>query len=69
MIVETQHAAAGPVNVTGVPIKLRRTPGSVRRAPPVLGQQSEEIMRELGCTPDEIAAVLARQKTGGERHG
>ena len=59
MVVQTQHAAAGPVNVTGIPIKLRRTPGSIRRAPPVLGQHTEEIMQELGCTPEEIAAVLA----------
>ncbi len=69
MVVETQHATAGPVNVTGIPIKLRRTPGSIRRAPPVLGQHTEEIMKELGCTPDEIAAVLAHQKSRGDRNG
>jgi crotonobetainyl-CoA:carnitine CoA-transferase CaiB-like acyl-CoA transferase len=70
MIVETQHAAVGPVNVTGIPIKLRRTPGSIRRAPPVLGQHTEEIMKELGCTEEEIAAVLtsAATRSDTDRH-
>jgi crotonobetainyl-CoA:carnitine CoA-transferase CaiB-like acyl-CoA transferase len=58
MVVETQHATAGPVNVTGIPVKMRGTPGSIRRAPPTIGQHSEEIMRELGCSDNEIAAVL-----------
>src|SRR6185503_18182298 len=37
MIVATEHATLGPIKVTGVPIKLHGTPGSVRMSPPVLG--------------------------------
>jgi crotonobetainyl-CoA:carnitine CoA-transferase CaiB-like acyl-CoA transferase len=60
MIVTTRHSALGPLPVTGVPVHLHRTPGSVRRSPPVQGEHSEEVLRELGYTSEDIAE-LARQ--------
>jgi crotonobetainyl-CoA:carnitine CoA-transferase CaiB-like acyl-CoA transferase len=47
MIVSLPHPTAGRVTVTGVPIGLKRTPGAVRRAPPLLGQHTEEILRRV----------------------
>jgi CoA:oxalate CoA-transferase len=64
MIVATEHAKLGRLEVTGVPIKLRGTPGSVRRSPPVHGQHSEEILRELGYAPDAIATLKAGRTIG-----
>ncbi len=47
MVVERPHAKLGQVKMTGVPIKLSDTPGEAGAAPPLLGQHTEEILREL----------------------
>ena len=45
MIEAVEHAAAGTLRVLGVPIKLSETPGSVRTAPPTLGQHTMQVAR------------------------
>jgi CoA:oxalate CoA-transferase len=46
MIVEVEHPIAGNFKMPGIPIKLSDTPGSIRIPAPVLGQHTEEILRE-----------------------
>jgi crotonobetainyl-CoA:carnitine CoA-transferase CaiB-like acyl-CoA transferase len=57
MIVPTEHAKLGTLEVTGVPVKLRGTPGSIRRSPPLKGQHTAEVLAELGYEPETIAAL------------
>jgi crotonobetainyl-CoA:carnitine CoA-transferase CaiB-like acyl-CoA transferase len=57
MIAAVEHVAAGMVKVLGVPLKLSDTPGSVRAAPPALGQHTEQVLAELGMTGNDIAAL------------
>ncbi len=57
MVVEVEHPNAGRIRVNGVPLKFSETPGGVVSPPPVLGEHSEAVLRELGCPPAEIASL------------
>ena len=47
MFVEVAHATLGSVVVTGSPIKLDGTPATIRKAPPVAGEDTERVYRDL----------------------
>jgi crotonobetainyl-CoA:carnitine CoA-transferase CaiB-like acyl-CoA transferase len=58
MIEAVEHATVGGVRVLGVPIKLSDTPGTVRTAPPTLGQHTDEILRtDLGLTAADVTSL------------
>ena len=61
MVVELEHPEAGPIRVTGVPIKLSDTPGAVRSPPPVLGQHTEDVLSDWLGMSDAETAELRRQ--------
>ena len=43
----------------GQPIELSDTPGRIDRAPPLLGQHTDEVLRAAGYTDEEIRAFRA----------
>ncbi|MCY1311630.1 Succinyl-CoA--L-malate CoA-transferase beta subunit [compost metagenome] len=49
-----------PLTVPGIVPKLSRTPGGHRRNAPRLGQDTEAVLRELGLTDEQIAALRER---------
>ena len=57
MEVTVEHPEEGTVRGLGIPVKLSATPGSVRRAAPLLGEHTAEVLREAGLSDAEIAAL------------
>ena len=58
MLVELEHPTAGKVSLAGSPLKLSRTPVRLDDPPPLLGQHTEELLKDyLGYTPAEIARL------------
>jgi crotonobetainyl-CoA:carnitine CoA-transferase CaiB-like acyl-CoA transferase len=53
MIVEWEHPTAGTVRGVGIPVKYSETPGEIRRHAPLLGEHTEEILREFGGYGEE----------------
>lgn len=60
MVVEVDHQRVGKTRTLGAPVKFSDTPANIRRAAPVLGQHTREIMHELGFTDSDIEQHAAR---------
>ena len=55
MLMEVDHPTAGRVRMAGIPVKFSVTPASVRRPPPLLGEHSENVLKNwLGLSADAI---------------
>jgi crotonobetainyl-CoA:carnitine CoA-transferase CaiB-like acyl-CoA transferase len=59
MLREVEHPTAGTVPMPGSPMFLSRTPTTVRRHPPLLGEHTEEVLREYGYDDAALADLRA----------
>jgi crotonobetainyl-CoA:carnitine CoA-transferase CaiB-like acyl-CoA transferase len=57
-LVESTHPVAGSIRMTGPPVRMSDTPGTVRTPAPLLGEHTEEILRDrLGITSEEVSRL------------
>ena len=59
MIVEQEHPRAGRITTMANPVKLEKTPGTIRTGAPALGEHSRDILQEAGLTSAEIDGLAA----------
>ena len=56
--IDLPHPLAGHVPLIGTPIKMSATPPAYDRPPPMLGEHTDAVLRELvGCSEQEIQAL------------
>jgi crotonobetainyl-CoA:carnitine CoA-transferase CaiB-like acyl-CoA transferase len=56
-VVDVEHPVLGAVRQVGSPLRFADTPGSIRAAPPLLGEHTDEVLAEIGYTPAEIEVL------------
>jgi len=62
MVRTVKHPTAGDLKMVGIPFRFSGTPAMIRRAPPLLGQHTEEVLgAELGLSAERIAQLRAEK--------
>jgi len=62
MVRTVKHPTAGDLKMVGIPFRFSGTPAKIRRAPPLLGQHTEEVLgAELGLSVERIAQLRAEK--------
>ncbi|HEY0956256.1 MAG TPA: CaiB/BaiF CoA-transferase family protein [Roseateles sp.] len=53
-VIDLPHPLTPDLRLIASPMKLSATPVQYRHAPPLLGQHSDDLLREAGCSVEEI---------------
>ena len=66
-VLHLEHPLAGPMTNIANPVNLHGSPAQVRRPPPVLGQHTEEVLREKGFSAEEVVRLMHEGTVRGAR--
>ncbi len=57
-VVDFDHPKVGPVQMVGIPVRLKKTPGSLRSPAPELGEHTNEVLGAIGGFDDQALQDL-----------
>ncbi|MDT5208881.1 MAG: hypothetical protein QOF67_1296 [Mycobacterium sp.] len=57
LLAHAEHPVVGGLQLVGQPIKLSDTPARIALAPPLPGEHTDDILRELGYEPEQIRTL------------
>ena len=63
-----EHPSEGATVLAGPPVYMSKSPASIRHPAPRLGQHSEEILRELRYTDDQVKAMCTTGAVIDDNH-
>jgi crotonobetainyl-CoA:carnitine CoA-transferase CaiB-like acyl-CoA transferase len=69
MVVELDQPGTDGVRQLGMPVKFSRTPGGPQGPGPVLGADTEDVLRDAGFSDDEIAELIEAGVAAGPAAG
>lgn len=61
MVVETKHPIMGDIKTIGVPVKMSKTPMTIRTPAPWLGQHTTDILKGISLSDQEIEQLYANR--------
>ena len=64
MVIDVEDPKLGKIRQVGILPKLSVMPGTVRRLAPLHGDQTDEILKALGYSPDEIQKMRQGRVVG-----
>ncbi len=64
VIATATHPVVGEYREIAPPVTMSKTPTSVRRAAPLVAQNTREVLSELGYSTDDIASLIERGVAG-----
>ena len=57
LVAKAIHSVEGEIDLPGIPFRFSDSPVAIRRAPPALGEHTEEILCEIGKSDAQIQAL------------
>lgn len=64
MVLDINDANVGWYKSSGLPIKFSKTPGSVRKTSPLLGEDTVKVLQSAGYSDDEIQELIKEEIVG-----